>query len=189
MDTDVQTRDQALKDIVDAFPDAKANGNGLLEAQDSILLTKSRHPSAASKASAAITDTFNNGRHRASKVTFCSKPDSPIPLAPGTAAVRPRQSRPLALTYIATAIVGLLFIGACGPVLSPSAFRQSNAVASSLGNWAPLPQGVLFALLLGLAGVAYTLRKPAQGSNSSDTLPRELQIVTIQTERMNRLCC
>jgi hypothetical protein len=36
-------------------------------------------------------------------------------------------------------------------------------VASSLSNWAPLPQGVLLALLAALVGLAYTLRKPALG--------------------------
>jgi hypothetical protein len=174
MDCDVHSRDQAVERAVDALPDATAKVNGLAEAQDSIQLTKSRYKSAAGKASAATTDAFNNGRNRASKVTF-AKAERPIPLAPGAAAVRPRQSRPLALTYIALALVGLLFIGSCGPVLSPKAFRQSTRVASSLSNWAPLPQGVLLALLAALVGLAYTLRKPAQGGSGSEEFG-ELQV-------------
>jgi hypothetical protein len=48
-------------------------------------------------------------------------------------------------------------------------------VASSLSNWAPLPQGVLLALLVALVGVVHTLRKPALGGSSSEA-PRELRM-------------
>jgi hypothetical protein len=151
--------------------------NGLAQAQDSIQLTKSRHKSAASKASNAVTDALNDILPKPLKVSF-SKANSKIPLAPGAAAVRPRQSRPLALTYAAIALTGLLFIGSCGPVLSPKAFDKSSSLAGSLSSWSPLPQGLLLALLLALVGVAYVLRKPAQGNSAQKLGELQMPAVT-----------
>ncbi|KAF6250900.1 hypothetical protein COO60DRAFT_715841 [Scenedesmus sp. NREL 46B-D3] len=158
MDCVVQTRDQAVKGVVDALPDATATVTGLAEAQDSIQFNKTTQSSAASKA--AVADAITNARNKAPRVSFRSNS-----LAP--AAVCLRLLRPLA--YIATALAGMLFIGSCRLLLSPQAFNQSHGLASSLSNWAPLPQGVLLALLLALAGVAYSLQEPAQGSSSSSS--------------------
>lgn len=193
MDTDVRPRDQSVTAAADVLHDAAAKANGLGQAQDSIQLTpstglgkaqdsiqltKSRLTSAASKTSDvhAAADTVNDNPPRASKVSFSKqgKPGSAIPLAPGAAAVRPRQSRPLALTYAAIALTGLLFIGSCGPVLSPRAFSTSSSLAGSLSSWSPLPQGLLLALLAALLGAAYLLRKPTQSGSSSSSEPLEM---------------
>lgn len=142
MDSDTDRRDQAAKDVA-----SLARTAGEAVTQNGI---QASHVQAKAK---AVTSQVVTGV----KSALPRKQNASL----GTTAAHPKSSRSLALIYVGIAVAALLFIGACGPVLSPKSFnKEAGGIAAGLSNWAPLPQGTLLATLLGLIGLASVLKKP-----------------------------